>query len=147
MLFKELFLQKVFNMKSRLELNVELTNCKLGLISQYILKQIASLFSSCVVIICPNIADLTNGQVSGEGHTYGSIKSVVCNHGFYLVGPEERICQSNGTWSGKDTKCPGRYQHWIIGDGLVGLNTGKCWFGRYQHWIIEGAGLVGINSG
>ena len=58
--------------------------------------------------------------MSGEGHFYGSRKAFVCEHGFYLVGPRERVCQLNGTWSGVATKCRGKFQERMIaGVGVV----------------------------
>ena len=64
-----------------------------------------------LVITCPTVGNLRNGHVKGEARSYGSRKAFVCEHGFYLVGHQERVCQSNGTWSGVVAKCAGKHPY------------------------------------
>ena len=41
----------------------------------------------------------------------GSEAFVKCKTGYKTSGSENRTCLSNGTWSGKDTKCTSEYKY------------------------------------
>ena len=54
--------------------------------------------------------DLSNGVIScpsrdNQYHSYEDICNFTCNTGFKLTGSDTRTCQSNGSWSGIQTKC------------------------------------------
>ena len=53
----------------------------------------------CNIISCNATADPENSVVSVNTSTYLSRKSMTCNSGFYISGPNISICQSNKTWT------------------------------------------------
>ena len=59
------------------------------------------------VIDCGSLDDPTNGQVSLDETTVGSIATYTCDPGFMLIGNMERTCQENGEWSGNEPTCEG----------------------------------------
>ena len=48
-----------------------------------------------------------NGTMFGKVTTYPNILRFNCDEGFILTGSSVRKCESNGTWSGNETKCQG----------------------------------------
>ena len=55
---------------------------------------------------CPPIGNPVNGSllISGTG-VYQDTALYVCEDGFNLVGMSERVCQSDGIWSGSAPTC------------------------------------------
>ena len=55
---------------------------------------------------CPPIGSPVNGSllISGTG-VYQDTALYVCEDGLNLVGVSERVCQSDGTWSGSAPTC------------------------------------------
>ena len=48
--------------------------------------------------------------ISGTGGgVYQETVTYACETGFNLVGMSERVCQSNGTWSGSAPTCQSKY--------------------------------------
>jgi len=67
---------------------------------------------------CDKLINPANGQIEPkscmDGNIYfGQDCSFTCEYGFVLQGSAVRLCLSNGTWSGSDTKC-------IIGCAPIG---------------------------
>ena len=63
---------------------------------------------------CGSLGDPVNGAVTlNSGTTFQSTAMYSCNTDFVRVGIMERICQSDGQWSGDDPTCvlQGRFQH------------------------------------
>lgn len=58
----------------------------------------------CVVVYCPSLGSPENGQAITE-LGFGSRAEYSCSEGYALVGNGERVCQSDGTWSGSDPEC------------------------------------------
>ena len=59
---------------------------------------------SCSLLTNPNNG-LINCSLGGDGvHSYEDTCSFTCNTGYQLVGTQ-RICQSNGRWSGSPVSC------------------------------------------
>ena len=54
---------------------------------------------------CEKILDPYYGEALCNGDVVGRKCQFTCYEGFKLSGPRERICQADGTWSGKNTKC------------------------------------------
>ncbi|XP_033752643.1 MAM and LDL-receptor class A domain-containing protein 1-like [Pecten maximus] len=54
---------------------------------------------------CQNPGTLKNGGISKDDLTIGSKITYKCNDGFALIGPSERICTDNGTWTGDTPVC------------------------------------------
>ena len=70
---------------------------------------------------CPDLSSPMNGSVliSGTGvGVYQETATYACDTGFNLVGLVRRVCQSDGTWSGSDPTCQGKYTFSVtIGTG------------------------------
>jgi len=61
-------------------------------------------------IVCPLLADLTNGvmtcSLGDDGvASYEDTCSFTCNTGYVLTGSTTRTCQSDRSWSGSETSC------------------------------------------
>ncbi|OWF45479.1 Zinc metalloproteinase nas-6 [Mizuhopecten yessoensis] len=54
---------------------------------------------------CENPGVLKNGGISKDDISIGSRITYKCNDGFVLIGPSERICTDNGTWTGDTPVC------------------------------------------
>ena len=49
---------------------------------------------------------MINCSLGDDGvHSYEDICSFTCNTDYELTGSTQRICQSNGSWSGTDVLC------------------------------------------
>ena len=75
-------------------------------------------FSFLPVVACPYIATPRNGtknyQTEQENNLVGAHIIFECDEGTTLTGPEERICQENGEWTGEgDNDCVGELQ-WFL---------------------------------
>ena len=56
----------------------------------------------------PDLSSPMNGSllIPGTGvGVYQETATYACETGFNLVGMSERVCQSDGTWSGSDPTC------------------------------------------
>ena len=54
---------------------------------------------------CGSLNNPANGRVSFTETFGGSVANYSCDQGYMLCGAENRICQSNGTWSGSPPEC------------------------------------------
>ncbi|XP_060596340.1 sushi, von Willebrand factor type A, EGF and pentraxin domain-containing protein 1-like [Ruditapes philippinarum] len=62
--------------------------------------------TSCKIKDCDSPEGPTDGNATAvNGTTYLSIAKYVCNEGFDLNGSDTRICQANGSWSGRVPTC------------------------------------------
>ncbi|XP_072114251.1 sushi, von Willebrand factor type A, EGF and pentraxin domain-containing protein 1 [Mobula birostris] len=61
----------------------------------------------CQVVQCPALQPPRNGYFIQNtcNNRYNSACGIRCKLGFEVVGTHVRLCQSNGQWSGSDTKC------------------------------------------
>jgi len=59
----------------------------------------------CNAIDCGKLSAPVNGTVYGEDTIYPNILQFTCDEGFTLYGATQRRCQSNGTWSERETTC------------------------------------------
>ena len=70
---------------------------------------------------CPTLDSPMNGSllISGTGvGVYQETATYACATGFALDGMSERVCQSDGTWSGSDPTCQSKYTFSVtIGTG------------------------------
>ncbi|KAF7661677.1 hypothetical protein LDENG_00254980 [Lucifuga dentata] len=57
------------------------------------------------VISCGWLSPPSNGTKEGTTYLKGAKVRLSCDEGFTLEGPEVRMCQENGQWSGEDTNC------------------------------------------
>lgn len=58
-------------------------------------------------IDCGKLLAPRNGSMVGKETTYPNSLKFSCDEGFILSGSWLRKCQTNGTWSGNETKCQG----------------------------------------
>jgi len=54
---------------------------------------------------CPEQNELRYGRVYGNIRTYGNRVGYRCDYGYTLIGSEQRLCLSDGSWSGTDATC------------------------------------------
>lgn len=54
----------------------------------------------CAEIMAPGF-----GEVFCDGYVVGKTCDFQCNQGYELIGSKDRRCQTDGTWSGPETKC------------------------------------------
>uniref|UniRef100_A0A3Q3WSJ3 Uncharacterized protein n=1 Tax=Mola mola TaxID=94237 RepID=A0A3Q3WSJ3_MOLML len=54
---------------------------------------------------CGWLSPPINGRKEGTTYLQGAKVRLSCDDGFTLRGPEVRVCQATGQWSGEDTKC------------------------------------------
>ncbi|CAN8028078.1 unnamed protein product [Ixodes persulcatus] len=59
----------------------------------------------CVGVFCGIPPDPVNGNVRGSLFHYNGRVTYVCNEGYHIVGPTQRICQENGRWTSHDPQC------------------------------------------
>ena len=64
--------------------------------------------------------------------TFGSTATYQCNEGFNLIGHMQRICQSNGEWSGNEPTCEGNHSlvstFLVICDFIHYISVADCGF-------------------
>ena len=54
---------------------------------------------------CVSLSSPTNGHVSLNTTTFGSVATYICDDGYRLSGQSMTICQAEGTWSGSTPTC------------------------------------------
>ena len=54
---------------------------------------------------CPELPSPTFGQVTLRGLLFNDKANYTCELGYTLVGPKQRLCQADGTWSGSFPIC------------------------------------------
>lgn len=64
-------------------------------------------FSPPTVVVCPELSEPENGDIkySAMPTVYNSVAEYNCTSGHMLDGNQERVCQSDGTWSGISPSC------------------------------------------
>ena len=63
---------------------------------------------SCELVDCGDPGVPNNGFKTGASYKFGSKVTYRCNTGYELSGPEMRMCQSDGQWSGTLPSCVGK---------------------------------------
>ncbi|KAL5256838.1 hypothetical protein ACHWQZ_G011935 [Mnemiopsis leidyi] len=90
---------------------------------------------SCQRVQCPEMNELPYGRVYGNLMTYGNRIGFRCDYGYTLVGSEQRLCLSDGTWSGTDPTCVRGYfsrtrrHKFMQNDEGSEVGGGKCQYG------------------
>ena len=60
--------------------------------------------------VCETLDDPENGQVNvSNGAVTGAMATYACDEGFILDGPETRVCDDEGRWSGSEPECRRTY--------------------------------------
>ena len=57
---------------------------------------------------CGDPSNLMNGNVSWNETTFKSVAHYICDEGFGLDGPSDRICMRNAQWSFNMPSCVGK---------------------------------------
>lgn len=65
-----------------------------------------SYYSMISVRVCGELS-IEDGSVDTGLSIEGLIANYTCDTGFRLVGDDERVCLSNGLWSGTNPACQG----------------------------------------
>ena len=58
---------------------------------------------------CPNIMEIDNGAVKMTGRRYYDTVTVTCEDGYQYTGSTVRVCQGDGSWSGRVGVCQGNF--------------------------------------
>ncbi|XP_037922099.1 sushi, von Willebrand factor type A, EGF and pentraxin domain-containing protein 1-like isoform X3 [Hermetia illucens] len=59
----------------------------------------------CQIVTCRPLPDITMGAINYTSLTYGGFAKHTCHDGYLLEGNPNRICLSNGEWSGMSPVC------------------------------------------
>lgn len=60
---------------------------------------------TCKKKTCIGLKDVHNGRYNMTGNDFGSVATVVCNKGYYLIGERRRTCMGTGEWDGQEPTC------------------------------------------
>ena len=73
--------------------------------------KIVLLYLSAAVVECDIPQSFPNGTITlvNGSTTLNSTVKYECKTGFQLVGSANRICQSNGVWSGQEPICESKF--------------------------------------
>lgn len=69
----------------------------------FLLIRASSLAKNCGILMAP-----MNGTIKGTDFTFPNVIEFACDNGFDLIGPHNRHCQANGSWSGENAICRGK---------------------------------------
>ena len=61
------------------------------------------------MIHCPSLPIPENGIKIRNETSCGVVEEFVCKSRYELVGPAERVCLTNGSWSDEQAICRGKY--------------------------------------
>ena len=56
-------------------------------------------------IVCENLMNPLNGQVSTTTLNHGGVATYECSVGYVIEGTATRMCEGNGTWSANAPIC------------------------------------------
>lgn len=59
----------------------------------------------CERVECPRPLKPANSEVDGFEYRFRERVKYRCRAGYQLIGPSERVCQANKTWSGDEPRC------------------------------------------
>ncbi|XP_066283044.1 sushi, von Willebrand factor type A, EGF and pentraxin domain-containing protein 1-like [Branchiostoma lanceolatum] len=86
---------------------------------------------TCQKLQCPSLASPNHGTVSSSLNLVGDTVTFSCDPGFEIVGSTDRLCQSDGTWSGTQPRCR-RVRCPVLSAPANGVMTGN---NRYQNQV------------
>ena len=61
------------------------------------------------VIDCGELT-IDNGNIDSNGALLGAVAQYSCDETYVLEGPEQRICQNDGMWSGDEPVCTRKWE-------------------------------------
>lgn len=97
--------------------------------------------TSCIAQQCSGIRAPVNGGISKGFGKYKEIVTYSCSNGLYrLNGPDERVCQANGKWSGRDPTCD------VVNCGILPSpfnGQAKVQGASYHFLCLNGFALIG----
>ncbi|XP_013383226.1 sushi, von Willebrand factor type A, EGF and pentraxin domain-containing protein 1 [Lingula anatina] len=101
----------------------------------------------CIPIFCPDLPSFANGKVDGKDTIVFSSVSYTCDKGYKLMGPSQRNCLENGTWSKVDPICEpvdcGHPENILNGRVIV---SGTKFHDFIEYECNIGYTLVGVRS-
>ena len=59
----------------------------------------------CYAVVCSTLSAPSNGRVDQRGNQPGDTATYSCNTNYELSGARTRICQNDGSWSGRAPTC------------------------------------------
>ncbi len=78
----------------------------------------------CDISHCPDLVSPTHGSIHGSDFSVGSVVKFECEEGLTLVGSNERFCQYNAIWSGREVLCLDKLYHYCnfekVGNEMCG---------------------------
>jgi len=80
---------------------------------------------------CGDLSAPSNGQISINATTFGSMATYSCDLGYTLDGNTSRTCQSNGQWSGSQPSCNGEWSLLIIKQNMYHVTFVLF----HSHWL------------
>ncbi|CAH1263510.1 CSMD3 [Branchiostoma lanceolatum] len=86
---------------------------------------------TCQKLQCASLASPNHGTVSSSLNLAGDTVTFSCDPGFEIVGSTDRLCQSDGTWSGTQPRCR-RVRCPVLSAPANGVMTGN---NRYQNQV------------
>ncbi|XP_076811797.1 uncharacterized protein LOC143458809 [Clavelina lepadiformis] len=103
----------------------------------------------CNQIICPKLAEVTNGNVNcSQSNIYGSKCIFSCSEGYERIGAKAVACVGSGTWN--DTKpicqkiqCPALN---TLANGKTTCSAGQYYMSSCRYACDEGYTMVGSGS-
>ena len=54
---------------------------------------------------CDLLKQIYNGTFTVTGDYFNAKVTYMCNKGFFISGPKERVCQGDGSWSSSSPVC------------------------------------------
>ncbi|XP_078702320.1 CUB and sushi domain-containing protein 3-like isoform X2 [Branchiostoma floridae x Branchiostoma belcheri] len=99
-----------------------------------------SVTASCVA--CPELPFPTNGNRT-EGQLHGDTVTFSCNEGYELIGPENRTCQTNQSWSGEQPKCSGKLCQQLMAPSNGNISGGSSYGDVVTYYCDAGYEISG----
>lgn len=56
-------------------------------------------------IQCPSLYDIPNGGITYDNSLFETQAYYYCTEEYQLIGPAQRECQADGSWSGQEPFC------------------------------------------
>ena len=94
------------------------------------------------VVDCGSLEALPNGSITLDNGrtTFNSCAVYKCNEGFHLNGSANRMCKSNGQWSGSEPICERNCEFFLNSTSSL-----KLYSQNYNYWnyfLYETFGLA-----
>ena len=71
----------------------------------FLLTQINTVIYLTPTVSCPRLPNPPNGSVQYNSVDVGALAEYSCDCGFKMVGPSDRVCRIDYSWSGEEPIC------------------------------------------